>query len=171
MAPAPIATFYGSMQLSEVVARSARAVVVLSQIRAYRSGCVLGYTAAALRDPDVEPHAELKAMFFSGDTAALPGFEIRFGDGTRAVAAEEGRLPGAKDRPEPPVLFVLTGATATSGDHVLEFRHPLWLWPLPPAETFGMAITWPRYDIAEVHTIDGARIRELAAQSRQFWDD
>jgi hypothetical protein len=48
----------------------------------------------------------------------------------------------------------------------------LWLWPLPPAETFELAVEWPLGGIELTITeLDGAAITAAAGRSAHYWPD
>jgi len=82
------------------------------------------------------------------------------------------RLP---DRPlwsGPPPLE--TGAV-NSGMHGRELGFSgfgLWLWPLPPAETFEFAAEWPFGGIElSIIELDGSAITAAASRSASYWPE
>lgn len=49
---------------------------------------------------------------------------------------------------------------------------PLWLWPLPPAEPFELAVEWPFGGIDLRFTeLDGAAVVAVARRSVSLWPD
>jgi hypothetical protein len=55
----------------------------------------------------------------------------------------------------------------------LDFTHfALWLWPLPPAESFELAVEWPLggIDLTFVE-LDGAAIVAAEPRSAFYWPD
>jgi hypothetical protein len=51
----------------------------------------------------------------------------------------------------------------------VDMQQLLWLWPLPPAQTFDLVFQWPVAGIAMTRVpIDGAAVVEAAGQARPF---
>jgi hypothetical protein len=49
-------------------------------------------------------------------------------------------------------------------------RYWLWLWPLPPADTFQLVAEWPAAGLTETFIeIEGAAISEIAGHALGYW--
>jgi hypothetical protein len=76
----------------------------------------------------------------------LPGkllrLGVRYADGSKATTIEQRRR-GARASNEPPPGPLLSWSPGSSGTHGRELGFSgfgLWLWPLPPAESFEFAV-------------------------------
>lgn len=167
-----------------VVARSAHVVVTLPEIRSYSTGCML--RVDVVTRPDGLPDDEwwdlhMGAHGFSnrrGGGDRLPDrllrLGVRFPDGAKATTLD--RQPRGRRATDPPAGPLLTWSPiggGTRGGGGLGFTSfGLWLWPLPPAEAFELAVEWPLGGIELTFAgLDGAAIATAAARSARYWPD
>jgi hypothetical protein len=70
---------------------------------------------------------------------------------------------------------VLSYQPGNSGMHGRELGFSgfgLWLWPLPPAETFEFAAEWPFGGIElSIIELDGSAITAAASRSAYYWPE
>ncbi|MEV7907677.1 hypothetical protein [Streptomyces anulatus] len=99
-------------------------------------------------------------------------FGVRFPDGAKATTLD-GRLERRDwppPRPEGPILDHRGGGGGSGGARSATSRWNLWLWPLPPPETFEFAVEWPAFGVPLTFTeIDGATIAAAAGRARPYW--
>ena len=124
-------------------------LVALHHAVAFPEGCVLNLHVAARRGSEDELAWKglIQGHFrrdpeLTGIDADLK-FGVRFPDGSRATTYEHAFRDWAHptDRPEPPML-IEAGGTSSGGDQSYHSHRRLWLWPLPPAESFEFVIEW-----------------------------
>ncbi|MEU4540244.1 hypothetical protein AB0G15_35925 [Streptosporangium sp. NPDC023825] len=100
-------------------------------------------------------------------------FGVRFSDGGKATTVDgRPRYDGEWPPPPPdgPVLQQHSGGGGSGSDRLISLRWSLWLWPLPPAEPFEVAVEWPAFDVPLTFTeIDGAAIAAAAEHARPYW--
>jgi hypothetical protein len=181
----PVGMFSGIIPVQQAIARNEDAIIVLVEIRAFPTGCVLDVVAAVRRgDPEHEPLLDdpvrrIQMMFFSGssDGPLLEGrlrFQVSFEDGRTVSTTQGGRIPGAHEIPRTgghPILVPLHGPAGAIQPDVFEIHHPLWLSPLPYAGTFELAVDWPAFGITGSRlTLDGTAIGEAAGRSLSYWE-
>jgi hypothetical protein len=99
---------------------------------------------------------------------------VRYADGTKATTIEQRRR-STQPFEDPPTGPLLSWSPGSSGMHGRELGFSgfgLWLWPLPPAETFEFAVEWPFGGIElTIAELDGAAIVAAAGRSASYWPD
>jgi hypothetical protein len=163
----------GLTPLQEVVARTDHAIVVLVEIRAFPTGCLLDVKAAIRGDRFDDPAHADPVLTYQPD---LPDEFLRVGvqytDGSKATNLErhnfwwhtQGLAPAA-DRP----LLLQEGGRARVGA-LLDIDMPMWLCPLPPAGRFDFVVEWPAAGIPLTrHPLDGTAIAGAARRARPYW--
>lgn len=157
-----------------VLARSHAVAVLLSHIDVYPTGCQIRVRVVAARPADMgeDDWWDLNDVLFDhrrrhrprADGALpdeVPRFGVQFADGSKATTTARIHHPG-REEPDGPVLVGHGGGGGGGGGH-LAMNHPLWLWPLPPAEPFDLVLEWPALGIELTRVeIDGADIRDAA---------
>jgi hypothetical protein len=182
---APPADEMGGVVVSGLVlARTPNIAVTLPTIQAFEIGCLMNvdivmrpHTLSAddfqALQLSVYPHmvARVGAGRLPDD---LLRFGVRFADGTKATTVGQrfdiDRIP--QDPPSAPRLsWLFGGVSMRSGDKDLSaITMGLWLWPLPPPETFELAVEWPAGGIElGIVTLDGAVIGSAAQRSVPYW--
>ena len=161
----------GVVAVELVLAHNDRAAVVISGLRAYRTGFELTL-AAILRTPsrDFRAPDAMQLRPRPGDQPD-PGF-LRFG-----LRFADGRATANLPRPHPPAL----DDPATTGPVLLQHsgggdarRYDLnqWVWPLPPPGPLTFVCEWPKWGIAETAVeIDAQVILDAAARSYDLWPE
>ena len=99
---------------------------------------------------------------------------VRYADGTKATTIEQHRrrTPASADPPAGPLLSWSPGSSGMHGRELGFSGFGLWLWPLPPAETFEFAVEWPFGGIElTIAELDGAAIVAAAGRSEYYWPD
>lgn len=171
------------LALNRLVARSANVVVRVPVIRAFRAGCMLDVELVSRQDTlSDDDWWDLHLSVHSGLLRSRGGgrlpdkllrLGVRYADGTKATTIEQhrGRTPSA----DPPAGPLLSWSPGNSGMHGRETGFSgfgLWLWPLPPAETFEFAVEWPFGGIELTFAeLDGAAIVAAAGRSGYYWPD
>jgi len=154
--------------VDRVLARSDRAVVALSAVRAFPTGVAFGL-AVWVRGYDDDDWAGMPRGVFPG--RRVTEYTFRFGvelaDGRRASNLVRPHCDDAQD-PDGPVLIFSGGA---SGGPEGQVQFDLWLWPLPPPGRLRVVCEWPAYDIAETSVeLDATELVDAAARARPVWD-
>jgi hypothetical protein len=121
-------------------------------------------------------------MFERGRHSSRPGkplagevlrFGVRFPDGGKATTVDGRPYHGGEwppPRPAGPVLQHHGGGGGGGGDRFISLSWNLWLWPLPPAGPFEVAVEWPAFDVPLTFTeVDGAAIAAAAEHARPYW--
>jgi hypothetical protein len=175
------------LAVDRTVARSANVVVRLPTIRAFRPGCMLDVEVVCRQGTLPEDDWwNLHMSVYGGllgkrGSARLPERLVRLGvrcaDGTKATTIEQHRRR-APTSDEPPVGPLpswssgSSGGTRRGGEEVGFSDFGLWLWPLPPGETFEFAVEWPfgGIDLTIVEP-DGTAIAAAAGRSAHYWPD
>lgn len=172
------------LTVEQTVARSANAVVRLPTIRAFSQGCMLDVEVVTRKDglPEDEwwdLHTSVYGGFYrvSGGVPLprrLLRLGVRYADGRKATTLESRLLRRKQPSPEPPagpVLSLWPGSSGLRGREEMGYSgFGLWLWPLPPAETFDFAVEWPFGGIAlTIARLDGAAIVAAASRSASYW--
>jgi hypothetical protein len=165
------------------VARSANVVVNVPSIRVHSSGCLFDvevvFRQGAMSDPDWWDLVMSRRFGFlqAYGGAPLPDklmrLGVRYADGTKATTLDQGRSrPQGSAEPAGPLL---SWQPRSSGSHSGQLHFSgfgLWLWPLPPAETFEFAAEWPFGGIGlSIVELDGAAIAAAAARSAPYWPE
>jgi hypothetical protein len=172
------------LAVEQTVARSANVVVRVPAIRAYPSGCMFDVEVVCRQGAMTEDDWwDLQRSIHAGylpryGGARLPGkllrLGVRYADGTKATTLEQYRYPPSKSA-EPPAGPLLSWQPGSSGSHNRHLNFSgfgLWLWPLPPAETFEFAAEWPFGGVGlSIVEFDGAAIAAAAARSASYWPD
>jgi hypothetical protein len=166
----------------QTLARSAKAVVFLPVIRVFSTGCLLDVEIVSRPSawPEDDPwdmQLALHRSFRGFRGSRLPDVVLRLGvrfpDGRKATTVE-GRRPGRRDAaPDGPLLSWWPTGSGTRGGGELGFsRFGMWLWPLPPAESFELAAEWPAANLELSFTqFDGAAIVAAAARPTYYWPE
>lgn len=165
---------------------SANVLVALYRAEVYGEGCSFHLRVVRRRTDEswqwwqalhqaMSPHGG-EAPHAAGDE--LPDELVRFGveyaDGTKATTLDpSSRVPWREnaDPPSPPVLK--KKEEGGSGDAAqLEHGKSLWLWPLPPAESFDWVMEWPVLGIPFTRvSLDGAALHDATERVRAFWPE
>jgi len=176
------------LALDMTVARSANAVVRLPTIRAFRHGCMLDLAVVTRQgELSAEDYWDLRMSSHSGSNIGrvrradplprkLLRFGVRYADGTKVTTLEPVER-WAQTAGDPPTRPRLSSWPTSSGMHgagldISFSNSSLWLWPLPPPETFEFAAEWPLGGIdLTLAELDGAAVAAAAARSQLFWPD
>jgi hypothetical protein len=79
-------------------------------------------------------------------------------------------MQASDDQPAGPLLSWTPGSGMRRRE--LGFSVGLWLWPLPPAESFEFAVEWPLGGIGlTIVELDGAAIVAAARRSGYYWPE
>ncbi|GIH27573.1 hypothetical protein Aph01nite_58830 [Acrocarpospora phusangensis] len=168
-----------------ILARTPDIAIALPAIQAFSTGCLMNVDLV-MRRRTLSP-GDFQALMLSvyphmvtGVTADhLPDnllrFGTRFADGTKTTTVGQrfDRADLPQDPPPGPRLsWLLGGSSMRSGDDVGLITMGLWLWPLPPPETFELAVEWPASGINLTLTdVDGTAIVSAAQHSIPYWPD
>ena len=172
------------LAVERMVARSANVVVRVPVIRAFRPGCMLDVEVVSrqgtLSDDDWwDLHRSVhRGLVISPGSNQLPDkllrLGVRYADGTKATTIEQHRrqTTASADPPAGPLLSWSPGSSGMHGRELGFSGFGLWLWPLPPAETFEFAVEWPFGGIElTIAQLDGAAIVAAAGRSGHYWPD
>ena len=172
------------LAMEGTLARSANVVVRLPTIRAFSSGCMLDVEVASRQGTLSEDDWwDLHTSVYGGyhrlrGGEALPRrllrLGVRYADGTKATTIDQHRRwDRAQD--EPPAGPLLCWRPGSSGMHGRQLGFSgfgLWLWPLPPSESFEFAVEWPLGGIGlTLVELDGAAIAAAAGRSACYWPE
>jgi hypothetical protein len=160
------------LAVQRVLARSENVVLNLSAIRAYRSGCTFQVEIALW--PGADDIRDLRALILHslrpGEALSdrLLRWGVRYAGGTKVTSID--RMDWL-DRPaREPAGPLLRSFPYGAGETSLHGGVLLWLWPLPPAEPFELAVEWPMGGIAlTMVELDGADIVAAAERSADYW--
>ena len=166
-----------AVPVQQFVARTDHIVVALQQVVAFPEGCVLSLHVAVQRgsldestwNGLVTSHSRRYPEFPQpGDDLK---FGVRFPDGSRDTTVGHA-FPGwahPTDRPEPPML-VEAGSQSSGGDLFYQRHWRLWLWPLPPLDSFEFVIEWHSMgiDMTSIQ-LDGSAIVRAAERAQPYW--
>jgi hypothetical protein len=174
------------LAVEQTVARSMNVVIRLPTIRAFRPGCMLDVEVISRQNGLSEDdwwdlHTSSQGGFYRSRAGAplprrLLRLGVRYPDGGKATTIEQlRRWTQPRDRDEPPAAPVLSWTPGSSGMHGRELGFSafgLWLWPLPPAESFEFAAEWPFGGIGlTIVELDGAAIVAAAGRSAYYWPE
>ncbi len=177
----------GALMVSGLVlARVPNVVITVPTIRAFKTGCLMDVEIVMRRltmSPDdfqalslsVYPHM-VAGVRAGGLPDNLLRFGVRFADGTKATTVgqrlDRPQIP--QDPPSGPRLsWLFGGMSMRSGDEDAGVTVVgLWLWPLPPPETFELAVEWPAGGVGlSIVELDGSAIAAAAQRSVPYWPD
>jgi hypothetical protein len=172
------------LAVEQMVARSPNVVVRLPVIRAFRAGCMLDVEVVSRQGTlSGDDWWDLHLSVHGGPLGSYGGprlpdkllrLGVRYADGTKATTIEQHRrrTPASADPPAGPLLSWSPGSSGMHGREVGFSGFGLWLWPLPPAETFEFAVEWPFGGIElSIAELDGAAIVAAAGRSAYYWPD
>jgi hypothetical protein len=172
------------LAVERIVARSANVVVRVPVIRAFRPGCMLDVEVVSRQgtlsnDDWWDLHRSVhRGLVISPGSNQLPDkllrLGVRYADGTKATTIEQHRrqTTASADPPAGPLLSWSPGSSGMHGRELGFSGFGLWLWPLPPAETFEFAVEWPFGGIElTIAQLDGAAIVAAAGRSGHYWPD
>lgn len=176
------------MVMGLALARTPNVAMTLSTIQAFSAGCLISVDIVTRRralSPDQFEALQLSVFpqLIHGLKADRPlperllRFGVRFADGAKATTIgqtlDRTRLP--EDPPAGPQLSLqLPGMSMRSGDDEEAglMTMGLWLWPLPPRESFEFAVEWPVAGIeVSIIELDGAAIAAAAQQAVPYWPE
>jgi hypothetical protein len=184
---APPAEEMGVLMVSGLVlARSPNVAITLPTIQAFRTGCLMNVDMVMRRhtlssdDFQALVLSQFPPMISGVSAGRLPDnllrFGVRFADGAKATTVGQ-RLDGTQLPQDPPpgprLSWLFGGLSIRSGDEDAGVNTlGLWLWPLPPRETFELGVEWPAGGIElSIVDLDGAAIVSAAQQSVPYWPD
>ncbi len=172
----------GLVPVEHVAGRSDDAIVLLSPIRAYRTGFSIDLVSQ-VREPD----PMLAHTMFGGMHGGMPSADgglpdsllrvaLAFSDGTTTSTLEmmgPPPPPGSESAhgPEgaPSARTMMMSGGNSSGD---TFSFHYWCWPLPPEGAIRVICEWPQFGIErQVTELDAGPILEAASRAEQLWDD
>lgn len=177
------------LAVEQTVARSPNVVLRLPTIRAFRTGCMLDVEVVSRQGGLPEDDWwDLHISAFGGfhrvrGGAPLPRrllrLGVRYADGRKATTLESRVVRRRQPRDEPPagpLLSLWPGSSGTRGREgtgLIGFSgFGLWLWPLPPAEAFELAVEWPIGGIElTIAELNGAAIVAAASRSADYWPE
>jgi hypothetical protein len=170
------------LAVERTVARSANVVVRLPTIRAFSSGCMLDVEVVSRQGSLSEDEWwDLHTSVYGGyhrlrGGAALPHrllrLGVRYADGGKATTIGQHRRRAPDEPPTGPLLGWTPGGSGMHGRELGFSSFGLWLWPLPPAESFEFAVEWPLGGIGLTITeLDGAAIVAAASRSAPYWPE
>ncbi len=172
------------LAVEQTVARSANVVVRLPTIRVFHPGCMFDVEVVSRQgtlseddwwDLHTAVYGGLAGSYVSAPLPAkLLRLGVRYADGTKATTTGQDRCrSGASDQPPAgPLLSWSPGGGGMHGRQLGFSDFGLWLWPLPPAETFEFAVEWPFGGIGlSVVELDGAAVVAAAARSASYWPE
>jgi hypothetical protein len=185
---APPADEMGATMVSGLVlARTPNVAITLPTIQAFSNGCLMNVNIVMRQHTTMAP-ADFQALQLSLYPPMITGvsagrlpdnllrFGVRYADGTKAVTVgqriDRSQIP--QDPPSSPRLsWLLGGISMRSGDDDAGVNiMGLWLWPLPPQETFELAVEWPAGGVKlSIVNLDGAAIAGAAQQPLPYWPD
>jgi hypothetical protein len=167
----PEAQVPGVVLVELVLAHNDRAAVLVSGLRAYRTGFDLTLTAilrVASREFRAPDAMQRRPALGEQPDPGFLRFGLRFADG-RATANLPRNPPPALGDPATtgPVLVASSGG----GDSRRYDMHQ-WVWPLPPAGPLTFVCEWPRWGIPETAAdIDAQLVLDAAARSHDLWPE
>ncbi|MEV0622981.1 hypothetical protein AB0I81_57355 [Nonomuraea sp. NPDC050404] len=165
-----------------MLARTPHVAIALPMVRSFRTGCLME-VEVILRQGELSSDAfsDLQAGVYPTPFSRrfppnrMLRIGVRYADGGKAGTlirnGERVRI-GPEGRPVGPLLSwqptgdQLHGAAPYLGHNRLK----LWLWPLPPAETFELGVEWPIGGVEpSVVELDGAAFVAAAQRSDPYW--
>ncbi|MFF0574981.1 hypothetical protein [Streptosporangium saharense] len=155
--------------------------IVLTDAVVFPEGARLNVRMAARRSEEIDDETwwdrhERMFTFHGRHRSSLDEgirFGVRFSDGSKATTVDgvlDHTGDGPPPRPDGPVLHCRRSGSSSGSDDFLSGHWPLWLWPLPPPETFEFAVEWPLFEVPLTFTeIDGAPIAAAAERAHPYW--
>jgi hypothetical protein len=175
----------GVVPVELVLGRSADAVVVLTEMRAYPTGVELAVGVRLHPDARRGGRGSPDTLLDMDDAGGYADeaewqaerlvWELELADGRRVTSVDADpfrelleRGQGRGDRlPDPPVLVRRNGV-----GHADRAERSYWLWPLPPPGRLRVACRWPARGIERtVSVLDADLVRAAAARARPLWPD
>jgi hypothetical protein len=161
--------------MGQIFGRAAHAIVGLTEIHAYSTGCVFQFVGAAIRpNPDAPPpwgDPDQGIRIFarvSGHDDERLRFSVEYPDGTTVMSLN----PTPESTVSDGVVFTCVEGrgTADKDGSRLIYNQPVWLSPLPSAGKISLIAHWPAYGIthAALHC-DCATLGQTASDARYFW--
>ena len=163
--------------IPQIVVRTDDTIVALQHVLAFREGCWFHLQVAVRRGSLDEvtwkglTDRHATRSFLAEPTDADLKFGVRFPDGSKATTVGNAFHGWANpaDRPEAPRL-VDAGGGFSSDDQYYQSEQRLWLWPLPPPDSFEFVIEWHKMGISPIPSaIDGSAIVHAAEQAQPYW--
>lgn len=164
----PLDEMPGVLPMGSVFGRAEHAVVGLTEVHAYSTGCLFHFIGAAARpDPPAPPWGdpEQGLRIFapaSGHDDELLRFSIKYADGTTVSNVGESTE----------VVFTSfegRGVTEEDGSRLV-YRQPVWLSPTPTEGKVSLLAHWPAYGIQRATLeCDSAELISAVEQVRYFW--
>ncbi|MFG2074164.1 hypothetical protein [Nonomuraea maritima] len=166
--------------LGLMAARSPTVAVAVPYARAFSTGCAIS-VEVLVRQGELAPETAWElhlstlpvAPLVSRGGDRLPDRLLRFGvrypGGVKATTVGPPPIPGQE--PQGPRLSWLPHAGAfRASESVHVTAGTLWLWPLPPEETFELAVEWPIGGIELTFVpLDGSAVVAAAQRSNPYW--
>jgi hypothetical protein len=166
-----------------VIARTDRLVVLLTHIDAFPTGAMLRLRIMGRRPNEMSEsdwwdfhETVMGRRLHPGSTKAVPDEFLRIGvefpDGRKATNISHAVNPDPRfprRAPAEPSLVQLGGGGAGWPRSFAVGRN-IWLWPLPPADTFDLVIEWPAYGIPVTRVpIEGGDIVAASLHTEPAW--
>lgn len=166
-----------------VIARTDHLVVMLTHIDAFPTGAMFRFRIMGRRPNEMSEndwrdfHETIMGRRREpGSTDAVPDEFLRVGvefpDGRRAtnIALAFGPHPRSRSQtPQEPSLVEIGGG-GSGRPRSLVVGRSIWLWPLPPADTFDLIIEWPAFGIPVTRIpIEGADIVAASLRTEPAW--
>ena len=165
----------GVVPVELVLGRSASAVVMLSEIRAFPSGLQL-HLGVRVRGRLIPDDLHHEVFRHPGRRATSPrrnpgglqwGFELA--DGRRVTNVDAWPDTPSDDPHWVPDHPVLIGGSGGGGSRAAD--RSFWLWPLPPPGRLRVACQWTDQGIQFTeHDLDSQLILDAARRARPAWD-
>jgi hypothetical protein len=170
------------LPVEQTVARGPNVVLRLATIRVFSTGCMLGVETVSRQGElseddwwDLHSAGHIRSHQLRGG-APLPRkllrLGVRYADGRTATTIQQQprRTQAPDDPPAGPLLSYRPGNSGMHGRELGFSGFGLWLWPLPPAETFEFAAEWPFGGIElSIIELDGSAITAAASRSAFYW--
>ena len=171
----PIDQMPGILPMGQIFGRAEHAIVSLTEIHAYSTGCVFYFVGAAIR-PDLnapppwgDPDQGIRIFArVSGHDDERLRFSVEYPDGTTVSSLD----PATESTVSDGVVFTCVegrGSADKDGSRLIHSQ-PVWLSPLPSAGKISLIAHWPAYGIthAALHC-DCATLGQTADDTRFFW--
>lgn len=166
----PEGVIAGSVALELVLAQSASAVVGVGQFGAYKSGFELVLVVVAFdEDLDLDfgmpngfpPHRRRREQ---PEPNEIFRFGVEYADGSKAQDFSRRFFPPSDEKRPGPRISHRGGSSSDD-----EWRHRLWITPLPPKGPLKFAVEWPVAGIPETITeLDATPLREAASSALEL---
>jgi hypothetical protein len=159
------------LPLERTLAATGDVALALRGVTVYPTGAEFD-VVLLLRDGVGDPFGWMPFHARRGRAGELPPDVLRLGarfaDGTKATNLAMPFFPhGFEERPPGPVLMPRGG-----GGGGRRWDVSFWLWPLPAADPFAIAVEWPARGIALTQVdVATAPLVEAAARAEELWPD